>query len=110
MGYNIFAGLVGFNWSNSGNQTKDHSPRNAGCSQDAIVGDMNQSNTPRWYSPHSKPSGADWGMYPDKESELNWLEPPFWIDTNTGYGDGHVEKHTELDLYIHSGTPFRCYF
>lgn len=104
IGYNLFAGMVYpeaakpeddvFDWTNSGNKQKVRPPKLAGGSQDVIVSDVTNSyySGTSWNVAHSKPSGfvanpADFNIVPEEE----------FVDTNTGFSDGHVERRTNPD-------------
>lgn len=119
--YNIFAGLSyelvpdGLKWDNSGN-SKNTAPIYAGSSRDAIVADRNDTyrGLNQWHTAHA--NGNDLSQ---KSGEFVVLPPrdePYptnFIDSNVGYGDGHVSRtNDEKDLkwLNYSGGSVDNYF
>jgi prepilin-type N-terminal cleavage/methylation domain-containing protein len=106
MGYSLYAGLQPFNdsfqwlWANSGNENIDHEPRDTGNAHDVIIADNNVSwlsyglgEIKKPYSSNHSPSQA-----------LFFGGGPF-VDTNAGYGDGHVERRDAIKFYVEAIEP-----
>jgi prepilin-type N-terminal cleavage/methylation domain-containing protein/prepilin-type processing-associated H-X9-DG protein len=91
--YNLFAGLTGqgshaYNWDESGNASRSYEPRIAGSSRDVIASDV-QESWPNTYGTKERPYRSNHSM----NWESNNLE---FESSNALFGDGHVEKRTEI--------------
>jgi len=95
MGFSLYAGLECstpgiLDWRYSGNSRLDGAPMRAWSGQDVIISDINDNYADRRYLAfHSEP----WSGYIEDAS----FSPSFpaFRETNTGYGDGHVERHND---------------
>lgn len=91
--YNLYAGLTGagshsYLWDESGNDSKAHEPRIAGSSKDVIASDV-QESWPGAYGTKQQPYRSN--------HSLNWEEEGLKFESsNALFGDGHVEKRTEI--------------
>ena len=93
IGYNLYAGLTGtgvhsYKWNESGNSTTVSEPKIAGSSKDVIASDVQESWPNAWgtkENPYRSNHSAQW-------QDVNLK----FESSNALYGDGHIEKHTEI--------------
>jgi len=101
IGYAVYAGVepleesLAWDWSHSGNEHTNQSPHISTSGKDVLVADMNGSwmyaglgDVDRPYSSsHSSTQSGYQGGGP-------------FVDTNVGYGDGHVEWRNRIQHYV----------
>lgn len=104
MGYALYAGLEHYllDWTYANNAQGNtlkygFGPKKTGSGRDAILSDFNSyyRNYPyngisQYNSAHSNPTRGEI----NNQDEYPYFEE--FVSTNTGYGDGHVEKHTDV--------------
>ncbi|MBP7933543.1 MAG: prepilin-type N-terminal cleavage/methylation domain-containing protein [Phycisphaerae bacterium] len=113
-GYAVFAGLTtnpkpkpgepatyaGFwSWDQSGNRYRDHEPRQAGYSQDAIIADVNEAWPKEGYGtplrPHRTYHSENWDELIGTADGVNRF-----VDSNVGFGDGSVQTRRRLRNHV----------
>ncbi|HOW71892.1 MAG TPA: type II secretion system protein [Phycisphaerae bacterium] len=110
MGYNLFAGMRAgdysgpYFWAESGNRSRDHEPQDAGYSQDVIVADVNESWPAEGWSTPLKPYRSFHSENPEA-TPYQLLDVPAtrFMDSNAGFGDGHVETRRKIKNYVGRG-------
>ena len=83
-GYFRFANCVGLGYADSGNSRTDGAPTRPGSSKDAIVCDIVESEPGLYIEAHMTP----WACLPQDA-------PQSRRENSVGYGDGHVETHSQ---------------
>ncbi len=114
IGYNLFAGLTGdsnygpaadYDWQYSGNGFKANEPRISGSSKDCIAADIQEAwpNVTGWgWEGHPYMSNHAQGWIASNAGTAGAGEEPDieFVNSNAAYGDGHVERHKELEYGI----------
>ena len=91
-GYFRFANCLNVGYAESGNTRTDGPPVRPGSSRDAILCDTCESEPGNYFSAHIDGGGVSTAEAPEARRE-----------NNVGYGDGHVETHSQRAYVVGGG-------